>query len=197
MTELNTQVDAGTTVAAQAEVAEKKKSKNTVKKADLTVAHVTERLELRDDVFDVDGEQVTQKNFYWKIDTPTSKAGDFAGSRRPLDNYYSVVLLGTNYSGKQLAHFVENGVWPEGILSAKRGTGAAKEKVVKEHVVRVAAAPLSAEARKAALDAAKAKAATKKAEKEAKAKAEGAGTEQASEDPAATSDIGDADSVTL
>ena len=189
MTQEN-QVDANTTQAAEAAVTPKV-TRTTVKKADLTQAFVLERLELRTDKFEVDGKEVVQENFYWKVDTVASRTGDFAGSRREADGYYSVVLSGTNYSGKQLAVFYKTGSWP--VAAAK----VEKEKVVKEHTPRVASVPLSDEARKAAAKAAKEKAAARKAEKEAAKAATPAGETNAAEASTDAADTADIDSAVL
>lgn len=51
------------------------------------------------------------ENLYWLQDTAVALAGSVAGTRRPADGYYSVVLRGTNYSGSQLSHFIKTGEW--------------------------------------------------------------------------------------
>jgi hypothetical protein len=168
----------GVTAVAEAAVA-KKVTRKTIAKADLTQAYVKERLELRKDSVPsgVEGQpDVVYDNFYWLVDTAASRKGDFAGSRRPVDGYYSVVLAGTNYSGKQLAGFYETGVWP--VIARGRVAGEPKEKEAKVHEVRTFV-PLSPAAREAARAAAKAKA----AEKAAKAKAAAPAVEGAPADP--------------
>jgi hypothetical protein len=153
MTEANNALDLDlntTDAAATAETTKApkvKKEKKSVSKADLTQEFLKERLELR-------GE-----DFFWKVDGVVTKVGDFAGGRREIDGYYSIVLAGTNYSGKQLAYFYENGTWPVRLPKE------AKAKIAKEakpHVPRLAPV-VTEESKKAARAAAKLKADAKKA----------------------------------
>lgn len=90
----------------------------------------------------IDGlDLVKYQNFFHLADGPTTRKGDFAGTRRPTDGYYSVVLNGVNYSGKQLAWFYENGNWD--MPKVSRATGEAKpKKEAKPHQDR-GFAPLS------------------------------------------------------
>lgn len=183
-----------TTQVAEAAVAPKVK-RTTILKADLTQAYVAERLELREDRVPVDGaEDEVFENFYWKVDTVASRKGDFAGSRRPVDGYYSVVLAGTNYSGKQLAGFLKTGVWPT-IQRGRAGGGEAVAKEPKVHEIRTFV-PLSPEARAAAKAAAAAKRAQKAVSTAAEVPAATAETSaaadtavQASVDAADTADL--------
>jgi hypothetical protein len=76
--------------------------------------------------------------------------GDFVGTVRPLDGYYSLTYKGTSYSGKRMAHFLTEGFWPE------------KEESIKKANVRVERAPrlaptITAEMRLAAIERKKAK----------------------------------------
>jgi hypothetical protein len=153
MTEINTtDLAAQINETAGAPAVAVKKAKTTVSKADLTQEFLKEQLDL------------VGEDFFWKVDKVATKTGDFAGMRRPTDGYYSVVLAGTNYSGKQLAYFYANGTWPVKVPAA------AKEKAAKEakpHVPRLA--PVVTEeskvaARAAAKAAADARAAKKAAE---------------------------------
>jgi hypothetical protein len=142
--------DNNTNTETTTEVAKKQPSKNSIKKQDLTVEVLQESLELRED-----------GNFYWKKDTLTSAAGSFAGSKREQDGYYSVVFRGTNYSGKQLAHFYKTGAWPERVVKAEVVKADAKPKTFRE------APTITPEVKAAAKKAAAEKAAAKKAAEEA------------------------------
>lgn len=77
-----------------------------VAREDLTQELLKAQLELRDDGF-----------FYYKHDTRRNLQGDFAGSIREHDLYYSLTLFGVLYSGKMLAHFYNEGIW----INATRG----------------------------------------------------------------------------
>lgn len=122
-------------------------------------------------------------NFYWKVKTVASEVGSFAGTRREADNYYSVVLAGTNYSGKQLVHFYKTGNWDVPKLTRSGEAKPKKEAGPREVRAFVPLSP-AAKAAAAAQAAAKKKAA---AEKAAQKKAAEAGTA-----PAAESQVQDA-----
>ena len=124
-------------------------------------------------------EQVTQemiaKRFYadsegWLYlneDTKLGRKGDFAGSIRAADGYYSVVFAGVNYSGSMLVHFLQNGMWPERKVSEapakKSGPHVPRTVPVITEEQREAAKKLLAE-KKAALKAKKEAAKTATAE---------------------------------
>jgi ribosomal protein L34E len=74
--------------------------KNTVAKKDLTLDILKQHLEMD-----------TKGNLVWLHDTPKAKKGAVAGMVREKDGYHSIVLLGTNYSGKQLKAFYQTGSW--------------------------------------------------------------------------------------
>jgi hypothetical protein len=97
-----------TTVTNETEV-KANKTKNIIKREDLTVDFVKQRLTLDKET----------GYFYLNEDTRTARKGDFAGTIRAADLYYSIVLAGTVYSGKLLAYFYENGKWPEKTVSEK------------------------------------------------------------------------------
>ena len=145
--ENQTQESAVETQAAEGAEAKAKKAKNSVKKADLTQAMLHEAFTLDE-----------AGNFFWKVDTVASRAGDFAGSKREADGYYSVVFKGTNYSGKQLAHFYTTGEWPVRAPKAEKVKAERKERpvrgapVITDEMKAAAKAKLkaAAEARKAA-----------------------------------------------
>lgn len=173
--------------------------KTTILKQDLTVEFAASKLEVREVAVEgqtnEDGSPKTQKFLFWKVDGPIAKAGDFAGSVRPVDNYYSVVLAGVNYSGKQLIAFLETGTWV-----SQRAVAATKEKAVKEagpKQPRVFALPTQAEKDEAKAKA-KARMEARKAAEAAKKAAEAPAEQPAGEavEGAETADI-DADSATL
>ena len=75
------------------------KTTNKIERKDLTQEKLKEVLELKDGFF------------YYVSDTRTHLAGDFAGTVRAHDLYYSLTLFGVMYSGKMLASFYETGEW--------------------------------------------------------------------------------------
>jgi hypothetical protein len=122
-------------------------TKNIIKREDLTVEFVRQRLTLDKET----------GYFYLNEDTRILRKGDFAGTIRAADLYYSVVLAGTVYSGKLLAYFYLNGKWPEKTVAEP------KAKEPKAHTPRMAPV-ITPEA----IEAAKAEAAAKKAALKAK-----------------------------
>lgn len=122
--------------------------KNVIPRDQLTVEFVRQRLTLDKET----------GYFYLNEDTRVARKGDFAGTIRAADLYYSVVLAGTVYSGKLLAYFYENGKWPEKTVAEKPA------KDTKPHTPRTPPV-ITPEAIEAAKAAAKAKkeAAAKKA----------------------------------
>jgi len=176
MTEFNTQIAAAaqTEAAVPATVETKKRgaTSKAVERTALTQEHVLSNLELREDSFEVEGENgemitVLQKNFYWKVANVAGAIGSFAGTRR-IDGYYSLTLLGNSYSGERLIAFAETGEWPE-VRRGRASSGEAKDKAPKALVVREAPRPLSPKERALALAKAKEEAAARKAAKAAKA----------------------------
>ena len=134
-----------------------------VERADMTAAIAGEWLEVRTDVFTPEehgvAATITQKNLYWKKPVLGRPAGSFAGQRRPVDDYYSVVLLGNSYSGTRLIGLLETGEWPAERARAEGG-------VVKQRAalaVRSAPVPLTAEQKAAMRAELKAKYEAKKA----------------------------------
>jgi hypothetical protein len=132
-------------------------------------------------------EVMVYENFYWLVETPATPIGSFAGHRREADGYYSLTLLGTSYSGKQLAHFVKTGEWAK---FTKTSDGTPKEKKAAGEKKVTAFVPLTPAAKAAAKAAAAAALAARKAKKAADA----AVVPQAAADaaPEGTSDIPEA-----
>lgn len=75
-------------------------AKNTIKKDELTVEILKQHLYMGED-----------GKLYWGHETPKAKKDSMAGTVRPKDGYHSIVLLGTNYSAKQLEWFYKTGEW--------------------------------------------------------------------------------------
>jgi len=75
-------------------------SKTTITKKELTTDIVKQYLSMD-----------KSNNLLWIKDTPKAKKGSIAGTVREKDGYHSIVLLGVNYSGKQLKHFYQTGSW--------------------------------------------------------------------------------------
>lgn len=86
----------------------KKVNVNKVDRKDLTQEKAKEYLEVKEDGF-----------LYWVKDDRFHIAGDFAGTIRAHDQYYSVTLLGTLYSGSMLAEFIKSGEWVSKRVSAE------------------------------------------------------------------------------
>ena len=76
------------------------KQKTTVLKKELTVDVLKQHLKMN-----------KNGDLVWTHDTPKAKEGTIAGTIREKDGYHSIVLLGVNYSGKQLKHFYQTGQW--------------------------------------------------------------------------------------
>ena len=116
---------------------------NKIERSNMTAEIARQWLEVREITYTPEEHGVpevqTCKRLFWLKNTTRCAAGSFAGSIRPLDGYYSVVLLGYNYSGDRMVHLLEHGEWP---VESVREPKAA---VVRE--VRTAPVPLSAEAR--------------------------------------------------
>jgi hypothetical protein len=110
-------------------------TKRAVLRENMTQALASEWLEVFTSEPNSEGE--TCKYLRWKKPSARCPEGSFAGSIRPSDEYYSVVLLGFNYSGKRLIHLIETGEWP-----------AEREAVIRSAMqrdVRLAPVPLTAE----------------------------------------------------
>lgn len=118
---------------------------NKIDRNDMTADIARQWLEVREITYTPEEHGVpeiqTCKRLFWLKNTTRCAAGSFAGSIRPLDGYYSVVLLGFNYSGDRMIHLIETGEWPADIERKP------KSAVVRE--VRTAPVPLSAEGRAA------------------------------------------------
>jgi hypothetical protein len=204
MTDINnTQVQeqANTDTAVKA-----KRVKTTIEKKDLTLEKAAEMLEIRSVETGApageDGVVPTSKFLFWKKDTAVAKGGSFAGSIRPADSYYSVVLFGTNYSGKQLIHFLENeGKWPEAVLRTKKDGTTAAAKEAKPKALREFKLPTAEEIAEAKRQAAERAAARKAAAPKKDAPAAETAPEVAGDAPAADSPVADTtadlDSTTL
>jgi hypothetical protein len=93
------------------------KPKTTVAKKELTQETLKNHLEMN-----------SKGDLVWIHNTPKAKKGDVAGTVREKDGYHSVVLLGVNYSGKQLKHFYETGSWATFFRKKSQVTVAIKEK---------------------------------------------------------------------
>jgi hypothetical protein len=150
-------VAAHTELAVPATVVKDKKVKPDPKS--LTQEQLKAVLELRDDGY-----------FYYVQDSRFHLKGDFAGSIRAHDGYYSLTLNGNLYSGKMLAHFYNTNEWvnfTKGARLDKDGNPIAKtpkkEKTERAPRTPPVFTPEQIEAAKAAA-AAKREAAKKKAE---------------------------------
>ena len=108
-TEINTNASTEVENSAPAAVTTPVKAKKQVKREDLTQEMLKTRYTLDE----------TTGHFFFKEDGKTNLAGDFAGSIRAHDGYYSITVLGTMYSAKMLAEFFKNGVWPEAHANRK------------------------------------------------------------------------------
>jgi hypothetical protein len=93
------------------------KPKTTVIKKELTQDILKKHLEMN-----------SKGDLVWTHDTPKAKKGNVAGTVREKDGYHSIVLLGVNYSGKQLKHFYETGSWATFFRKKPQVTVAIKEK---------------------------------------------------------------------
>jgi hypothetical protein len=93
------------------------KPKTTVIKKELTQDILKKHLEMN-----------SKGDLIWTHDTPKAKKGNVAGTVREKDGYHSIVLLGVNYSGKQLKHFYETGSWATFFRKKPQVTVAIKEK---------------------------------------------------------------------
>ena len=122
-----------------------------VERADMTADIARQWLEVRVDAFTPEehgvSERIEQKNLYWLKPVLGRPSGSFAGQRRPVDDYYSVVLLGNSYSGERMIHLIENGEWPAERARAEGGTVKQRAPLA----VRSAPVPLTAE-QKAEID---------------------------------------------
>lgn len=112
---------------------------NKVSRDEMTVEIAREWLEVFESEPNGDGE--VRKYLRWIRDTNRCAAGSFAGTVRPTDGYYSVVLKGFNYSGNRLIHLLEHGEWPAEAERISRPS-AGRE-------LRLAPVPLTAEQRAA------------------------------------------------
>lgn len=74
-----------------------------IERKDLTQAYLKEALRLDEET----------GYFYWLRESRVYMIGDFAGSIRPADGYYSLTIAGTIYSGAQLKAFYTTGLWLE------------------------------------------------------------------------------------
>lgn len=106
-----------------------------VLREDMTQQLAAEWLEVFESEPNAEG--TTRKFLRWKKPSSRCPEGSFAGTVRPTDDYYSVVLLGFNYSGNRLIHLIETGEWP-----AER---APVIRTAAQRAVRVAPVPLTAE----------------------------------------------------
>jgi hypothetical protein len=102
------------------------KQKTTVTKKELTLEVLKQNLTMN-----------KQGDLVWVKDTPKAKAGSVAGTVREKDGYHSIVLLGVNYSGKQLKHFYQTGQWTsffrkKPVVQVKVEKKESKVKLVKE-----------------------------------------------------------------
>jgi len=84
--------------------------------------------ELTQDILKKHLEMNPKGDLVWTHDTPKAKKGNVAGTVREKDGYHSIVLLGVNYSGKQLKHFYETGSWATFFRKKPQVTVAIKEK---------------------------------------------------------------------
>jgi vacuolar-type H+-ATPase catalytic subunit A/Vma1 len=106
------------------------KQKTTVSKKELTVDVLKQHLTMN-----------KQGDLVWVKDTPKAKAGSVAGTVREKDGYHSIVLLGVNYSGKQLKHFYKTGQWTnffrkKPVVQVKVEKKEAKVELVKQEPVK-------------------------------------------------------------
>jgi len=106
------------------------KQKTTVSKKELTVEVLKQHLTMN-----------KQGDLVWVKDTPKAKAGSVAGTVREKDGYHSIVLLGVNYSGKQLKHFYKTGQWTnffrkKPVVQVKVEKKEAKVELVKQEPVK-------------------------------------------------------------
>jgi vacuolar-type H+-ATPase catalytic subunit A/Vma1 len=113
------------------------KQKTTVSKKELTVEVLKQHLTMN-----------KQGDLVWVKDTPKAKAGSVAGTVREKDGYHSVVLLGVNYSGKQLKHFYKTGQWTnffrkKPVVQVKVEKKESKVNLVKQEPVKAKAKPLA------------------------------------------------------
>lgn len=147
----------------------KKVKANKVERKDLTQELAKEYLEVKEDGY-----------LYWVKDDRFHTKGDFAGTIRAHDQYYSLTLLGTLYSGTMLAYFIKNNEWV-----SKREVDPNKPKVEKEKVDRVPRKPpvFTDEQKEAAKQALKAKAEAAKKTAEVKVKAPVDKTDEPEVDP--------------
>lgn len=161
--ELNQAVNAEATATATAVETSKGRPSLAVAREGMTAEIARQWLEVRTDVFTPEehgvDERIEQKNLYWLKPVLGRPAGSFAGQRRPVDDYYSVTLLGNSYSGSRLIALIETGEWPaervrEGVVKARTPLA-----------VRTAPAPLTNAQRVAMREQAKAAALAKKAGK--------------------------------
>lgn len=137
-----------------------------VARTDMTAAIAGEWLEVKTDTYTVEehGVDAVVKNLYWKKPVLGRPAGSFAGQRRPVDEYYSVVLLGNSYSGERMIALLETGEWPPERVRSGNTTPRSPM------AVRTAPVPLTAaqkELKRAELKTAAAAAAAAKAAKKA------------------------------
>ena len=132
------------------------KTKNVLKKEDLTLALLQEELLL----------DTETGYFYAKKDGIRHRIGDWVGQLNVATGLYKVQFHGTVYNGKQLAGFYATGVWDESLAGRRGAPGSATPKEPKVHVPRVVPV-ITDEQREAAKVALAAKKAALKAKKEA------------------------------